>query len=262
MKHLLLTCLFATYYFLTFGQTLSQNSNNRLLQKKDLTGKVLSLSLDDFDFSPLFMNTDNSVIYGFIGNNYQRIRIKFITVTKNQSSPGVYMVSGKSMVKNNICEFKGTIMISNIKKYKTISYGLDDQYKNKGIKGQYVILGNYNFGENETQAHSGTFKGLFQSNFYVDKNNKIHYDDIDNISDGFTNNQFVGQWIDYKTNQVKQCNWGDERIPNSGNFDIGAGEFSPDGKYLKNGWQSVIDRWGSNSNSKRARQKEEAKWWQ
>src|SRR6185312_4163383 len=102
MKRLLFTSLIASWHFLTFGQTLTQNINNRLLQKEDAAANVLSLSLDDFNFSPLFMHTDNSVIYGFIGDNYQRIRIKFITVTKNQSSPDIYLVYGKSMVKSNI----------------------------------------------------------------------------------------------------------------------------------------------------------------
>jgi hypothetical protein len=261
MKKLLLTSVFGLCCFLAFGQTLTQNINNRLLQKNDLTGRVLSLSLNDFDFSRLFMHTDNSVIYGFIGDNYQRIRIKFITVTKNQSSPDVYIVHGKSMVKNNICEFKGSITISNIKKYKTISYGVDDSYKNKGIKGQYVILGNYNFSEYETQAHSGIFKGVFQSNLYLDKNNKVHYDDIDDISDGYANNQYLGQWISYKGNIIKRCNWGDFRIPNSGDLDIGAGEFSPADKYLKFGWQSVRDLMASQHN-KNAQKIEDARWWE
>jgi len=259
MKNLILTCALVLCYFLTSGQTLTQNINNRLLQKKNLTGTVFSLSLDDFDFSPLFTNTDNSVIYGFIGDHYQRIRIKFITVTKKQSSPYIYLVYGKSMVKNNICEFKGTITISNIRKYKTISYGVDDEYKNKGIKGQYAILGNYNFSENETQPHSGTFKGTFQSNLYLDNSNKVHYDDIDNVSDGYTNNQFIGQWISYKTNIIKNCNWGDFRIPNSGDLDIGAGEFSPNDKYFKFGWQSLRDL--MSPNNKKAKQIEEAVWW-
>jgi hypothetical protein len=260
MKNTLLTCLLMICHFLTFGQTLTQNINNRLIQKKDLPGKVLSLSPDDFDFSPLFMQTNNSVIYGFIGDNYQRIRIKFLTITKNRSFPENYLVYGKSMVKNNICEFRGTFTISNIMEYKTISYGVDDEYKNKGIKGQYVILGTYNFSENKTQPHSGTFKGVFQSNFYLDKSNKVNYDDIDYVSDGHTNNQFIGQWISYKSHITKRCNWGDYRIPKSGDFDIGAGEFSPDDKYLKYGWQTIRDLMASQTD-KKAKQIEEAKWW-
>jgi hypothetical protein len=165
------------------------------------------------------------------------------------------------MVKDNIDNFKGTITISGIRKYKTMSYGVDDTYKNKGVRGQYVILGNYNFIENENQPHSGTFRGVFQSNFYLDKSGKAHYDDIDNAADGYTNNQFIGRWISHKGNIIKRCNWGDFRIPFSGHLDIGAGEFSPDDQYLKFGWQSVRDLMNSQTN-KKAKQIEEAKWWQ
>jgi hypothetical protein len=261
MKNALLTVLLTISYFLTFGQTLTQNINNRLLQDVDFTARAFSLSPGDFDFSPLFTKTDNSVIYGFIGDNYQRIRIKLLTVTKNRSLPGSYLIDGKSMVKNNICEFTGTITISGIRKYKIMSCGVDETYKNKGIKGQYVILGNYNFIENKAQPYSGTFRGVFQSNFYLDKSGKVHYDDIDETSDGYINNQFIGRWIADKGNVIKRCNWGDFRIPFSGHFDIGAGDFSPDDQYLKFGWQSVRDLMNPKT-AEKAKQIEEAKWWE
>lgn len=231
------------------------------MQKKYLTENIFNLSPGDFDFSQLFLHTDNSIIYGFIGNNYQRLRIKFITVTKSQSLSNTYLVYGKSMVKKNICEFRGAISISSIRKYKTMSYGVDDEYKNKGIKGQYVISGSYNFSEDTTQAHSGIFKGHFQSNFYLNKNNKVQYDDISQAADAYTNNQFVGEWIGYKSKLIKTCNWGDFRVPNSGDLDMGAGEFSPYDKYLPFGWQSRRDYSISNFNDKNAKHVEEAKWW-
>ncbi|MDP9048796.1 MAG: hypothetical protein M3N14_11720 [Bacteroidota bacterium] len=259
MKKLLFTSLAIVCYFFSSAQTLTQNINNSLLQKKYLTEKIFSSSPDDFDFSQLFLHTDNSLVYGFIGDNYQRLRIKFITITKSQSLSNTYLVYGKSMVKKNICAFRGAISISSIRKYRTMSYGIDDEYKNKGIKGQYVISGSYSLNEDTTQAHSGTFKGNFQSNFYLDKNNKVHYDDIDLGSDAYINNQFVGEWISYKSKLIKRCNWGDFRVPNSGDLDMGAGEFSPYDKYLKYGWQSIRDM-GSKNNDK-AKQLEEAKWW-
>ena len=178
--------------------------------------------------------------------------------------PNVYLIYGKSMVKNNICAFHGVISISGIRKYKTMVYGADDEYKSKGIKGQYVILGSYRFSEDSTQAHAGIFKGHLQSNFYLDKSNRVRYDDISMVSDGYTNNQFVGTWTSYKNQLTKRCNWGDFRIPYSGDLDIGAGEFSPggnDGKYLPYGWQSRVDYFTSDSQSKQAKATEEAKWW-
>lgn len=219
--------------------------------------------LSEYDFSTLFTGTDNSVVYGFIGNNYQRIRIKFISVTKDSLKPNTYNIYGKSMVKNNVDEFNGSIFISSISKQKVMSYGVDDEYKNKGFKGEYVISGSYSFSEKPEQNHSGIFSGTFRTGFYLDRKYNVHYDDIDNDSDGYTNNLFTGKWKSYNGKIVQICNWGDYRIPNSGDLDIGAGEFSPGDKYLANGWQSLRNySMQAGPKYKQAQKIEEAKWWQ
>lgn len=156
------------------------------------------------------------------------------------------------MVKTNIVDFNGVVKITNIRKLKSMSYGLDDEYKNKGLKGEYLIIADYNFFENKDQPHSGVFKGICQSDFYLDRNSRVHYDDIDMNSDRYTNNEFVGKWVSYDGKITNRCNWGDFRAPNSGDLDIGAGEFSPNDKYLKFGWQSIRDK---------DDKIEEAKWW-
>jgi hypothetical protein len=145
-----------------------------------------------------------------------------------------------------------------------MSYGVDDEYKNKGIKGEFMILADYNFFENKDQPHSGAFKGVCESDFYLSGNNKILYDDIEIDSDGYTNNQFIGAWTDYKNNSTKRCNWADFRVPNSGDLDIGSGEFSPNEKYLKFGWQTRRDSIALTPNDE-AKQikaaKKETVWW-
>jgi hypothetical protein len=61
---------------------------------------------------------------------------------------------------------------------------------------------------------------------------------------------------------------GDYRIPNSGNFDVGAAEFSPNTGDTTLGWQSIHDMWIRDKNgkltakAKQAKRIEEAKWWQ
>jgi len=252
MRHILFFSIACLVSFHTYAQTESESFKKKALSNSYLSKDELKNDLIKHDFSKLLLHTDNSVVYGFVGDNYQRIRVKLIAVTKDAISPDTYNVCGKSMVKNNIDEFTGTIKISNIRKLKNMSYGVDNEYKNKGIKGEYIIIANYNFFENKEQPHSGTFKGVLESGFYLDKSYQVQYDDIELNADGYTNNQFVGEWIDYKTNLAKRCNWADFRIPNSGDLDIGAGEFSPDDKYLKLGWQSIRDK-----NDKI----EEVKWW-
>ena len=227
-----------------FAQKEAADFKSKQLKSKYFSPKELKAEFAATDFSSLFTKTENDMVYGFIGDNYQRIRVKIISVVKNDSLPDIYDVYGKSMVKTNIDQFHGTLKITNIRKQKETSYGVDDKYKSKGLKGEFIIIGDYSFSEPQNEKHSGIFKGVFESDFYVDRNNKIHYDDMDKNADGYSNNQFVGQWLSYDEKFIQRCNWGDYRIPNCGDLDIGAGEFSPNRKYLKNGWENVSSNKG------------------
>jgi hypothetical protein len=75
-----------------------------------------------------------------------------------------------------------------------------------------------------------------KSEFLIDNKGQFRYDAISFSADGFSNNQFIGSWTSYKTDASKKCNWGDYRIPECGDLDIGAGELSISEKYSKNGW--------------------------
>jgi hypothetical protein len=242
MKYLFSSAIIFLFSFQIYAQTESENFKYKELSNRFLSIKEFKKDLIKYDFSRLLLNTDNSIVYGFIGNNYQRIRVKIISITKDTLTLDSYHVYGKSMVIGDIDEFNGTIKITHIKKFNPRLHGCEDEYKYKGYKGEFILLGDYNFQENPAQNHSGIFKGAFRSDFFIDKKNQIRYNDIENCSDSYTNNQFIGQWISYKGSLSKRCNWGDFRAPNSDDLDIGAGEFSPSDKYLKYGWQSVRDQ--------------------
>lgn len=244
-----------------FGQTSKQTVewqnellNNELLSSEEYKDKILK-----YDFSPIWTKTGNSSVYGFIGDDYQRLYIKILSVVKDKKNPDTYLISGKSMVKNNICDFSGTIKITKARVYKEVSADIDDEKKSQGITQQGIIFADYRFAENKTQNHSGVFEGILYSAWYRDKKG-IQYDDIEIGADGFINNQFAGTWKEYKKETAKTANWGDYRIPLSGELDMGAGEFAPDQKYLKSGWQNYHDAYYGNN--KKARQIEERKWWQ
>jgi hypothetical protein len=115
-------------------------------------------------------------------------------------------------------------------------YGIDDEYKNKGILKQGVAIGTFRFEEDPSQKHVGVFKGVMTLNWYLDKFGTIHFDDLESSSDNYRNNQYVSTWTRYGTKKSKIANWGEFRIPFSGDLDIGAGEFSINPKYLGNGW--------------------------
>lgn len=226
-------------------------------QSDSQTTRSLARTLD---FGPVWMRY-NSTVLGFIGPNYQRIRIKFLTIIKDTNDPRLYHVAGKSKVNQNVCRFSGTILISELTAHEPGHFGVDEEYKDSGLVKQGTLEGTYRFAEDSTQPHSGLFEGKLSTAWYIDRHRRLRYDDIESYSDSYSNNEFRGTWIDYKTRKSKVCNWGDFRIPDSGDLDIGAGEFSPDDKYLKYGWQSYHDAFSSHPPDPKARRTEEAKWW-
>lgn len=192
--------------------------------------------LDDFlrfDFSMLLM--PRSEFLGFIGEGYKRIHIFFTSIERNEGGI-IYTLTGRSEVGNNRCEFEGTIKLTQVRQFKEFHLGLDDELEGK-IKAQGLLVAEYSFEENNKQPNSGLFSGILTTFWYVDKSGTLKYDDIEmSYSDRYCNNQFVGRWKGYKSKTAKICNWGEFRIPFSGDLDIGAGYFSPNPKYKSAGW--------------------------
>jgi hypothetical protein len=187
--------------------------------------------------------------------------MKIISVIKDGDKSDTYNITGKSKVKDNICDFSGTLKITQIRLFKNRHWGVDDEYKDKGIRDQGILIGEYDFIEDSTQRYSGRFKGIFTTLWYIDKDGHLQYDDIEKFSDSYINNQFVGTWISLTTKSPKVCNWGDFRVPFSGDLDMGACCFSPADEYLQFGWQTVRDAYWIVEPNKEARKKEEEKWW-
>jgi hypothetical protein len=116
-------------------------------------------------------------------------------------------------------------------------YGVDSMYKDAGFKAQGIIIGQYRFSENPEQNHVGIFDGIMTMWWYVDKDGNMNYYDLTKHSDRYKNNQYVGTWTEYGKSNTRPCNWGERRIPFSGDLDIGAGEFSVNPKYEDKGWK-------------------------
>ena len=187
------------------------------------------------DFAPLLM--PKTVFLGFIGNDYQRLRIHFTAITKDPKNPRVYRVKGWSLVKNNRCDFEGVLNVQKITAIENMHYGVDEMYKDAGLKAQGVFSAAYDFRENPAEKHAGVFRGTMALDWYVDARNKLLYDKIGSYSDDYENNQYTGTWTLYGAGtKSKTANWGEYRIPNSGDLDIGAGEFGPNPKYNDKGW--------------------------
>lgn len=222
----------------TSGFTQNWELNEFLFQKQELQDEELLMDYKKYDFSNLWTAYNQEHTFGIIGENHQRFYIKFLTVEKDSMYPERYNITGKTKVKNNVCNFNGHIYIQNIKRLNKPEYGVDDAYEGKLID-QGVLHFEYEFFEDSEQKHSGIFVGYGISKWYLDTKDVMQYDDVQIHSDSYTNNAFIGQWQLYGGHTQKTCNWGDFRLPvQHKDFDIGAGEFSPSEKYLEYGWEN------------------------
>ena len=182
---------------------------------------------DKFDFSGILADSRTKFL-GYIGADYHRLHINFSNVKK--ASHTKYIVSGEYKISAEARPFNGEIQITKIRKYTNLNYGVDDFMKGK-INAQGIALASYFLkGDGGFQA-----KGQMLIKWYIDSDKRLAYDDISEDEDMYANNLFCGECKVGKA-QIKPCAWGHYRIPNSGDLDIGAGEFSPSQKYINNGW--------------------------
>jgi hypothetical protein len=244
-----------------FGQTFAQST-----ETSDFFTQIKNYNLSTILTADSILAEDNedgkdkikrAEILGFIGDDYHRFYIHFISIIQNPTNPYEYFVYGKTKVKETICPFQGIITIKQAKLYKTGDIPI---YK-QGFATCDVIL--Y---EDKKQSSTGFIKGTLKSEFLIDNKGQFRYDALSFVADGFSNNQFVGSWTSYKTNSTKKCNWGDYRIPECGDLDIGAGEFSVNEKYVKNDWVSyMLENMAPNGaivKPKVDKKAENRKWWE
>lgn len=190
---------------------------------------------------------------GFIGSNFQRFYIHYLSVTKSITNPYQYTVKGKTRVKDNICDFTGTVTILKARLYK--------ESDAPAFKQGFIVC-QVDLYEDSTQAASGFITGLLTSNFCIDKGGNIRYDALIFGGDLFSNNECEANWTSYKSHKSKQCNWGDYRIPGSKGLDIGTGEFIVDAKYIQFGWQTYTEAYGVNTTlAEKALKIENEEWW-
>lgn len=210
-----------------------------------------------YDFSPLWGNTRNAIIFGVIGKNNLRIRVKLTSVNKHPTKDHTYNIKGKSLVKKNLLPFSGTITINEIREVRKQFYGLDET-NNELVVFQGLVIATYKFNENKSQASTGIFEGKLYSKWYIAENGKVFYDEFYSYSDGYTNNAFIGTWKKYNSERSIVCNWGDYRIPLA-SYEFGDGEFLPAKKFDAYGWATYRKAYWDDD--KEAMKFEKMEWW-
>lgn len=210
-----------------------------------------------YDFSAVWGNTRNAMIFGIIGKNNLRIRVKLISIEKDPEKVNTYNINGKSLVKKNLLPFSGTITINELREVRETFYGLEESNAEHAVF-QGVLIASYIFNEDKSQSSTGIFEGLLYSKWYIDENDKVFYDEFGNYADGYTNNAFIGTWKKYNSERSIVCNWGDYRIPLASN-EFGDGEFLPAPKFDALGWATYRKAyWEDNEEAIKI---EKMEWW-
>jgi len=231
------------------------------LQDDDLSGRKNELPQSlNYDYSSIWV-TDNSTQNGVIGTNYQRIEMYIGKVTKSKDRADTYLVTGKSKVNKNICDFSGEIKL--IKLFFKDCYDdsdPDERPKHTKLPKCAVLFAEYVFHEDGTQNHTGVFNGITECSVRADKT-KMLLDESMDFADGYSNRTFVGTWTDYKTKNSKRCIWGDYRLPFTPGFDCGDGEMIICEEYVKYGWQPYQDGSEREWDERTKMYERKNKWW-
>lgn len=225
----------------------------RQIKGLDLSGILVDTALNGFnDSGPL----------GFIGNEFQRFLIHFDQIGKSPENPYTYTVSGKTMVKNNRCDFNGYIRI--IAAFTFPSMEVPAVRYGELTAVVHIEEGKKHYG-------AGVITGRLNADFLVDSTGQVCLNDIELGADGYKGRQFEGKWISNATLISKVCNWGDWRVPrikgSENHIDTGDGEFMVNPSYRKNGWENFCIAWndvleGDEARQKQARaRKKENNWW-
>ena len=249
-----LTCIITLICFsqILIGQGLENYKDLINLDDKIEIVKSNIREIKTVDLSKFW--TDNPIErrYGFIGSDYRRLDIKFLSIIKNPDNPTQYFVYGKSRASKNICEFQGLIEIKE-------SYYIQSLEYFNGNSG--LIAGEYTFYETPDTEHTGKFMGIFVTYWTKSDTEEFKYLKLPAIEG---NNQFLGTWTGYEKTDGITANWGDRRVPDSGDLDVGTSEFGINRKYQQYGWDSFIKAFGGgfdNETTEKAREAELTKWW-
>lgn len=235
MNKIVKNIIFQTFFSLAAIFTGSAQNTDTLITEVpvDSAYEALLSSIENSDIGYLWAGeVSQSNRIGYIGDGFQRLQLRFISVIQNFDNPYEYFLYGKTKVAKNICEFQGSLSI------REAGYLTENEFPGfirAYLSGDFVLF------EEQACLHSGIFRGNFITSVYLDPDGVIYYDDLKKDSKNFTNNEFFGEWEGYYPYEIKKANWGDHRIPFSTGLDMGPEKFKPSFRYLEKGWKEYLE---------------------
>ncbi|MFV0481305.1 MAG: hypothetical protein ACK5LP_04915 [Campylobacteraceae bacterium] len=236
-----------------------------LAVEPNISSKEVKEEFLKYDFSSIYTQTSNDFIFGVMGNEMQRFKIKILAVSKDKDNASEYFVVGKTLRDDGkIREFSGVIIIDAMREImfpfiKEESLKNEDIQEAEQIDRAGILSAKYFFKEYGNSQTTGSFFGVLHSKWFLSKDGNMKYNDIRVDADGYFNNSFVGRFEEHSSKKRVGANWGDYRVPYVPcDFDIGEEHFLPSEKYIKNGWENYVN---AKNGDKKAQEIESSSWW-
>lgn len=229
-----LTAVFLVLFSAFHLHAQTENGEGEKPASSDSSYEFLLKNLENQDIAFLWggeISSRNRI--GFIGEEFQRLSVEFISVIQNFDNPWEYFIYGTSRVKENVCSFQGSLQITETGILKNEKH---NEFTRAYLKGDYVLY------EDQSCMHSGIFSGDFITSVYLDESGQVYYDNLDQESQPkYRNNEFFGKWQSYTDAEELEAHWGDFRIPFSIGLDVGKERFKPAFQYREQGWKEYAD---------------------
>lgn len=186
-------------------------------------------------------------VVGFLGPEYQRFELRMTSVARASDSLPVFAFAGKTRFRDTVRAVSGLAAIAEAAVYPAKN-GLQTGYLTARLR--------------FTDSDSGYFEGELTT-YFVQEQETFRYDALLYQHPTFSNNGCVGLYR-RRGLPVLPCHWGDFRVPDCGDLDVGAAQFVPNARYYPFGWERYVQAWLSDAGSPEAvaaRAAEEAPWW-
>lgn len=203
-----------------------------------VNGQEVPQEIKEADFKPIIAGENHLFTLGFRGKRQKRLFVRFLEINKTEKNPLIYKVSGLTKMEEDMIPFEGDIRIKKVKvdpKSDLITAALSEEEKAKNYT-FYEVTGSYYLKEPTKMKGAGRYQGTWTCNVKYSESEGLTYNMI-LMGDEYANNTFKGNWKENGKKDREVANWGEYRIPDAGDLDVGESQFMPNQKNRDPNWQ-------------------------
>jgi hypothetical protein len=172
-----------------------------------------------------------AIFLGMIGDENRKMGIALLSLVRTDDK--LYEVTGKSKVRDNICDFRGVMEV------QSAEVGITTYDSTEYFAGR--IAGKYLFEEDRNQASTGVFEGTFEI-LWNNENLPTYFTSIAHGEVEFNvGATFTGTWKSYRTGASRKACWSNLWVCKPCCINDGQ-ELWVDESNRSSGWALEIDR--------------------